>query len=397
MAATIAAGLWLGAASLLLRTELPPDLELPAVSAVAELGAGVVADAKRYARVARALWLGSVLAQLAALAVLVRHGAALAGRMPGRRLARGLGMLAVVLVAVWAARLPFGVAAHWWRRRHGLSEQSYAHWLVDPWPEWLALAGVLAVALAAAMLLAARLGRRWWLAGGPALALVGAAAVLAQPLVQSPRLEPLDDPALERDVLELAERMGVEAVAVVVKDASRRTTRVNAEVIGAGETRRIVLWDTLLERVEPDELRFIVAHELAHVARAHVPKGIAWLALLALPLAWVVAEASRRRGGMAEPAAVPAAALALVAAQLALLPFANAVSRRYETEADWLALRATGDPAAARALLHRFVRENLADPDPPAWARVLLGTHPPVVERIALSRARSGEESPAGS
>jgi STE24 endopeptidase len=402
VAATIAAGLGLGAAVLLLRTEVPADLRVPAVSAEEEFGAAAVREAKDFVAVLRALWLGSTLAQLGTLALLVLHGPQLAARTRGPLLVRALGVLAVVLLALWAVRLPFGVAAHWWRRRHGISEQPYLQWLVDPWPEWLATIAVTSAALAAAVLLAVRLGRRWWLAGGPALALVGAAVALGQPLVESPRLEPLDDPGLEREILELGERVGVEAVGVSVKDASRRTTRLNAQVIGAGETKRVVLWDTLLERASAEELRLVVAHELAHVARRHVPKGVAWFALLSLPLAFLLAESTRRRGGIAEPGAVPLAALVVVALQLALLPFANAVSRRYEAEADWLALSATADPDAARAVFHRFVRENLADPDPPRWVRVVLGTHPALVERAAMAeafatRARSGEESPGGS
>jgi STE24 endopeptidase len=257
------------------------------------------------------------------------------------------------------------------------------------------------VAVTAATLLALRLGDRWWLAGGPALAAVGAAIVLAQPLGQAPRLEPLADPVLEREVLELAGRMGVPASAVEVEDASRRTTRVNAQVIGAGATRRIVLWDTLLDgRLSPAEVRFVIAHELAHVGRAHVRKGIAWFALGALPLAWVLARATRPRGGLAQPAAVPLAVLVVVALQLALLPFANALSRRYEAEADWLALRATADPDAARAVFRRFTEENLAQPLPPAWARLVLSSHPPLVERVAMADAwelRRDRRSPEGS
>jgi STE24 endopeptidase len=189
---------------------------------------------------------------------------------------------------------------------------------------------------------------------------------------------------------------------VVVKDAAERTTRINAEVAGFGPTRRVILWDTLLDgRVPAGEIRVLAAHELAHVVRRHVWKGVAWFALLAVPIVLLVAEVTRRRGGLDEPGAVPLAVLVVVVIQLALLPLANAVSRRYEAEADWVALEATRDPRAAGALFRRFTETNLAEPSPPSWAYVLLSTHPSLAQRIAMAEAwatsRARRASRAGS
>jgi STE24 endopeptidase len=96
---------------------------------------------------------------------------------------------------------------------------------------------------------------------------------------------------------------------------------------------------------------------------------------------------TRRAGGLAEPSAVPLAALVVVAIELALLRFVNAISRRYEAEADWVALEATRDPAAARGVFRSFSEESLAQPDPPAWSRPLFGSHPTLLERIAMADA----------
>jgi STE24 endopeptidase len=364
---------------LLWRTQVPADLRLPEV----ELEA---ARAEEYARLPRLLWAGRTAAGLILLA-----GLAAAGPWLGRRFRFGVAVLLVVLAALWLVNLPFGLVLHWWRRRYDLTSQPYLAWLVDPWLELLAGAAVACAALAVGMLLARRLGRRWWLAGGPALAALGAAAVLLQPFVAAPRLEPLRDPALVAEIRLLGTRLGVRPRDVAVKDAAERTTRINAEVIGYGPTRKVVLWDTLLDgRVPPAEIRFIAAHELAHVARRHVWKGVAWFALLATPIALAVAEATRRRGGLGEPAAVPLAVLVLVGVQLALLPFATAVSRRYEAEADWVALQATRDAAGARGLFERFAGTNLVPPSPPAWSYVLLATHPSLEERIAMAGSVAG-------
>ncbi|MEX2645546.1 MAG: M48 family metalloprotease [Gaiellaceae bacterium] len=379
------------AAWLLWRTQVPADLQLPEVELEAP-------RAEEYARLPRLLWAGRTAADLLLLA-----GLAAAGPWLARRLRFGVAVLLAVLAALWLVNLPFGLVLHWWQRRFGLTTQPYLAWLVDPWLELLAGAALACAALALGMLLARRLGRRWWLAGGPVLAALGAAAVLLQPFVAAPRLEPLRDRELAAEIRLLGTRLGVRSRDVAVMDAAERTTRINAEVIGYGPTRRVVLWDTLLDgRVPPAEIRFIAAHELAHVARRHVWKGVAWFALLATPIAFVVAEATRRRGGLGEPAAVPLAVLVLVGVQLALLPFATAASRRYEAEADWVALEATRDPAGARGLFERFAERNLVAPSPPAWSYVLLATHPSLEERVALAEAwarLSGlrRASPAGS
>jgi STE24 endopeptidase len=375
-AATLALAGFGVAAWLLWRTQVPSGLDTPPVRFRAP-------RADEYSRLPRALWAGRTAAELALLAALVAAGPWLA-----RRLRYGVAVLLAVLAALWLVDLPFGLVLHWWDRRYGLTRQSYLAWLVDPWLELLAMVAVASLALVLAMFLARRLGRRWWLTGGPALAVLGAAAILLQPFVLVPRLDPLRDGRLAAEIRQLGTRLGVRPREVDVEDVSDRTTRINAEVAGYGPTRRVVLWSTLLERDVPrGEVRFIAAHELAHVARRHVWKGVAWFALLATPIVFVVAEATRRRGGLGNPAAVPLAVLVLFVVELALLPFANALSRRYEAEADWVALEATRDPASARGLFERFATANLASPSPPRWSHVLLGTHPSLDERIAMAEA----------
>jgi STE24 endopeptidase len=375
-AATLALVGFAVAAWLLWRTQVPSGLDLPSVHLRAP-------RADEYSRLPRWLWVGRTVAVLAVLAALVAAGPWLA-----RRLRYGVAVLLVVLAALWLVELPFGLVLHWWNRRYGLTRQSYLAWLVDPWLELIAVVVVACLALVLAGFLARRLGRRWWIIGGPALAVFGAAVILLQPFVLVPRLDPLRDAQLASQIRELGTRLGVRPREVEVEDVSDRTTRINAEVAGYGPTRRVILWSTLLGREVPRaEVRFVAAHELAHVARRHVWKGVAWFALLATPIVLIVAEATRRRGGIGNPAAVPLAVLVLVVVELTLLPFANAVSRRYEAEADWVALQTTRDPAGARGLFERFATANLASPSPPTWSYVLRGTHPSLDQRIAMAEA----------
>lgn len=382
----MAAALWLGAGWLLWRTSVPGGLEVTELPLGAP--APVLGRAQAYAGGARLLALGVLLAPVAGVICLALVASRLAARLRGPRIVQSLSLLAVVLGTVWASALPFRLALHHRRRAYGLAEQSDVDWLVAPWLETLAGTALAGVALVAAILLARRFGRAWWVPAAPLLAALGAAAVLLQPLVLAPRLEPLPDGPLAADVRALSAEAGLGGTEVEVKRAAERTTALNAEVAGLGPTRRIVLWDTLLDgRVPRREIRALVAHELAHEERRHLLKGVAWFALVAPLLTGLVAVFVRRRGGVAEPAAVPVAVLALLLAQLALLPAANLVSRRYEAESDWRALELTRDPAAVRGLLGRFVAENLSDPAPPTWSRLLFGTHPTLEQRAGMARA----------
>jgi predicted Zn-dependent protease len=173
-----------------------------------------------------------------------------------------------------------------------------------------------------------------------------------------------------------------------VAEASVRTTAGNAAVFGLGPTRRVVLDDTVLNgRFTRPEIEVLAAHELGHVAEHHVWKWTALFALFALPGLAVVALAAEAHGGPARPEAVPGALLAAVLFSLAAMPLANAFSRRYEAEADWVALRATREPRAMIDLQRRLALSSLVDPTPPEWSRLFLSTHPSPLERIALAKA----------
>jgi STE24 endopeptidase len=379
---------WVVAASLLWRTSVPDGLELPAVDAEAVFGRAAIEEAEDYRRVLRALWLGLHVSQLAALFLLFRAAPRLEARLPGPTLLRGIQLGLISVALLWVVWLPFGLTGLWWRRRHDISRLDYADLVLEPWPRYLGEALVAAAAVALAMLLARRLGRRWWLVGGPAFVVIVASVLVLTPLVLSPRLSTLDDPRLTARIEELGRQVGVDDVRVEVENASRRTTVPNAAAIGVGPTTRVVLWDTLLDgRFTEREIQSIAAHELGHVGRDHLWKGIGWFALFALPSAWLLAFLTDRRGGLHRPAVVPFAVLVVVAVQLALLPATNLVSRRYEAEADWFALQATRDPAAAESLSRKLSQAALNEPDSPDWVDVVLSTHPDPVDRVAMARA----------
>jgi Zn-dependent protease with chaperone function len=131
----------------------------------------------------------------------------------------------------------------------------------------------------------------------------------------------------------------------------------------------------------------VVAHEVGHLAHEDIWRQVGWFALFAFPGAFLVARATRGRGGMGEPAAIPLSLLVLVALQLAALPLQNAISRHVEAAADWAALNATRDPAGATALFRRFVPTTLDEPSPSTLDYLLLENHPTIMQRLAMVQA----------
>lgn len=388
----VAAGLWLVTAALLWRTSVPGGLDLSHVNPREFFSTRQLERSESYQRGLRLIWIGATIVQLAVLALAVW----LAPRTRWRGIPGGVALGALTLVAAWAAGLPFVLAAHWWRRRYGVSRSDYGTILVDPWLQWLGSLAAACVAIALVMLLARRLGDRWWIVGGPAFAALASAFILVQPLLLVPRLEPLRDRALAAQIRQLAREQGVGEVDVEVQDASRRTRAINAEFYGLGPTKRVIIWDTALDgRLNRAEIQTLVAHEFGHVKSNHVWKSVGWLFLFTLPGAYVIARVTRRRGGLGTAPAVPLALLTLTVLELVLLPVTNAISRRYEAEADWRALQATHDPRAFEGLMRQLSTASLSQPDPPEWAQVLLDTHPTPLQRIAM--ARSVEASRAGS
>jgi STE24 endopeptidase len=378
---------WVVAAVLLSRTSVPDDLPLPTVDVDAVFGAELVARAERYRRF---LYLDRVLAEVAllvTLAVYAKRGVRLVRESAAGPIGTGmfLGMLGLGLA--WVVRLPFSVAALWWQRRHGLSSQGYADVLVDGWLGLAATFVALSMALFVLMALARRLGSWWWLPGSLVLVSVAAALVLVQPYL-TPDLEPVDDPRVERAFERFRGAQGVGDVPLRIERVSGHTTLANAYAFGVGPSRRVVLWDTLLDgRFTGREVDVVLAHELGHHSSDHIPKAIGWLTLFALPGAFLLMLATRRRGGMGEPTAIPLALLVVAVLQLVATPAQNLVSRRMEAEADWKALQATHDPAAARGLFRELAATSLGNPSPPGWSQLLFGTHPTLADRVAMADA----------
>jgi STE24 endopeptidase len=380
------AAVWAIAAYFLWQSKIPSSLHLPHIVVRDYFSASELRDAARFGQFSSRMWILSTVVEVVVFVLYARWGVRFMRESAAGPVGTGmlLGMIGFALL--WLAELPFDVASLWWERRHGLSHESYFDHITA---NWFALGGqfvFLCVALGVAMGLARWLGDWWWLPA--ALFFVGLATLFA---FVSPYLlstHPLHDAALASQVRSLEQAEGVRHVPVVVQQVHTVTALPNAEAMGLGPSRRIVLWDTLIDgRFSERELRVVLAHEIGHLARHHIWKDVAWYALFAFPGVYLLMRITRRRGGMGEPEAVPLALLGLVVLGLLALPLQNAISRHLEAEADWMALRTTHDPAAATQLFRRFVSTTLDEPSPSTWDYVMLENHPTIAQRIAMAQA----------
>jgi STE24 endopeptidase len=391
----LAAAVWAAAAYVLWQTKVPASLRLPHLDPHAYFTQAQLDAAASFWHVEDALFWGSTVAKVAALAVFARWGGRWARESAAGPIGTGmlLGMLGFALV--WIVQLPFGVVDLWWQRRHDISRVGYASFLFG---DWFALGGKfisLCVALGIAMALARRLPRTWWLAAAPVFVAIALLFTFVGPYLGGTHR--LRDPRLQATAARLEAKEGVPHIPVDVETIHDTTSLPNAEAVGLGPSRRIVLFDTLLDgRFTTGELKVVLAHEIGHQARRHLWKGVAWFALFAFPGALLLALVARRRGGMGEPQAVPLALLALVVFGLLVLPLQNAITRHMEAEADWMALRTTNDPGDAVALFRRFVPTTLSQPSPSTFSYLMIDDHPTIMQRIAMAKAyaTSAAQSP---
>lgn len=372
---------------MLFPTDVPGDLTLPAVDVDETFGARFVDEARWYERFFYVAWVLAQVALLATLWIYSRRGAVLARESSAGPIGTGmlLGMLGLGIV--WLVGLPFRIAAHWWTRRHDQSDLGYLDWIVEDWTILAAQFLSICLALLIVMGLARKLGEYWWLPGAAVFVGIAALFTFVAPYLDY-TTEPLRDQALLADARSYEAELGLPRIPIRVEEVSNDTDQANAYAYGIGPSRRVVFWDTLLQEPFSDgEQRVVLAHELGHHSQTHLPEGIGWFALFAVPGAWILMRATRRRGGMGSPGAVPLALLVVVVFQLLTAPLANAISRRLEAEADWKALQVTRDPVSLEGLMVDFSKTGLGDPDPPAWVQLMLGTHPALADRVAMARA----------
>jgi STE24 endopeptidase len=362
--------------------------------------------ARDYASGQRLILVGSLAAEGAVLVLLAAGRPALTRRALERLAVRpalgGAAAAAGLSVVVAVVTVPFGIWAHERSVDVGLSTQSLGGWFSD-WSKSTAIGGVLAAGVGTlALWLMRRFGSRWWIPGSVGVVIGAAILTWLAPVVIAPlfnKFKELPPGQARTDVLELARRAGVDVGQVYEVDASRRTTAINAYVNGIGSSKRVVLYDTLLDDLNRGERNSVVAHELGHVHGADIRRGLIFVALvtpLALIFASGMAGAIARRRGIepGQPTYLPAFALAIAVTSFAIGIAGNQLSRAVEARADTFALQLTNDPKGMIELQQQLSDRNVSDPDPPGLYSFVFRTHPSTIERIGAALAWERGERP---
>jgi STE24 endopeptidase len=381
----VAAVCWAAAAWWLARTSVP-SLHLSGVDQHRYFSDRAIQRTSRFGRGEDLLWLAGTAATLAALGLL-------AWRLPRTVPSMGLGRIGsaivvgmVLLTTLWAVGLPFALASLWWEHHWGLGPFDVWAWLNT---QWASLGPEAVSAMLAIVVLVGLAGRfrYWWAIAATIFVAIAALFAFTSGWLSAAGTHPLRDPVLAADVRKLERVEHVSGTPVRVQDVSAWTDQANAFTTGFGPSAHVVIWNTLLDgRFTRGEEDAVFAHELGHVRSRHIVKAIGWSALVILPTLWILGLALRSRGGLGRPENLPLGFLVLTVIALVAAPAQNAVSRRYEAEADWRALNATKDPASMTRLFQSFARTSLEEPDPGVLDYVWLEDHPTLMQRIAMAR-----------
>ncbi|HEY9522110.1 MAG TPA: M48 family metallopeptidase [Thermopolyspora sp.] len=388
----------LGTAFTVITLLTTPSNPLPAgrPDPVRDFTAAQIARAEAFdAAISPPSWLSlGVTLIVAGLLVLTPLGARLTGRLRAwPSVVIGVFVVsAVPLVLKW----PLGMWYESRLRQYGLSTQDWGSWTADRLKSFAISTALLALTVLVVVALARR-WRRWWIPAAAAAFGLTVATSFAYPVLIEPVFNDftsLRAGPLRTELLAMAERDGVPVQDVLVADASRRTTALNAYVSGFGATRRIVVYDTLL-KAPPKEVELVVAHELGHAKTGDVLYGtliggLGGAAGVCLLYLIVSSRFVRRRTALPSVADPRAAGLLVGLITLGAFlsqPMQNAVSRAIEARADLHALTLTHDPGTFVAMQKRLAVTNISDVTPPIVEYVLYASHPTAPERIAMARS----------
>jgi STE24 endopeptidase len=360
------------------------------------------AEARRYSHISLASTLADMAIDLAYLALMAfvfarpldAWLASFASLGGDRSILRLLALFVMVLLLHILVSLPLSfysgfVVEH----RFGLSNQSLRRWFRN----W-ALSNFLAMVLGAALNVGLfwiiwHAGPYWWLIAAGAFFIVSVilgqlAPVLIVPLFY--KAERLDNPSLDERMKRLAEGTGITIEGVYRLGLSADTVKANAMLAGLGRTRRVLMGDTLIEKFTPEEIEVIFAHELGHHVHGHIPKMIATGVVVSLAAFWVLDRVLAAWSGIAHASEAPTSSLplamfTLTTFMLVLSPLQNAISRFYERQCDRYALMRTQNAPSYRSAFQKLARINKADTEPHPLEVLLLHSHPPISERLAMA------------
>ncbi len=317
----------------------------------------------------------------------------------GRRVPTLLLYVVAFLVLISIATLPLDFYEGFVREHaFELSNQTLGKWAADSVKSLLVACIALPLGALVPYALLRASPRRWWLwCAGAALPLL-VFIYLVAPIWISPLFNhygPLKDKTLEASILAEAQRAGIEGTRVFEVNKSVDTKAISAYVTGLGASKRVVLFDTILEKLEPDEILFVVGHELGHYVLRHVLLGLfaSWLLIgvslyVVHRLAGQLIARYRERFGfdrLDDPASVPLFILLFSIVSFVAQPLFLAGGRHLEHEADRFGLELTRSNHAAATAFVKLQQENLGVPRPGWFYTLFRGSHPSLADRIEFA------------
>lgn len=294
----------------------------------------------------------------------------------------------------WIVTFPISYFSYWISKDFGISVQIFSSWMRDQLISFWVNAIIFMIIGYVLMLLIDRSEKRWWLYAWALSIPFTLLLMFIQPVVIDPlynEFRPIQNKELEREILNLAAKANIPADNVHEVEMSDKTNAMNAYVNGIGRNLQIVLWDTTLDRLEMDEVLFIMAHEMGHYVLKHLPLllfGTIALSFFALYVTYRLYHWAVNRFGdklqikRNDLAALPLILLILSLLSFASTPFTNVISRIYEYQADEYAVDLTNDTDAAISTFQKLSVESLSEVNPPTLVKIFRYTHPPMVDRI---------------
>jgi STE24 endopeptidase len=360
------------------------------------------AEARRYNRIRRWLGIGEFAISLALLVVLVITGwtfklqnlAYLGGLLQSYSLA--LFVYVIMLLAIGKV-LGLGMDYYSFRleHRYQLSNQKFRGWAWDEVKGFLVSAILAAILVELLYFVIRQFSQHWWLVAW--VGFLGVVVLLAQlaPVVLFPifyKFEPLQDEELKLRLVRLGERAGTRVRGVYKWHLSEKSKKANAALTGLGNTRRIILADTLLDNYSADEVEAVLAHELGHHVHKHILKSIGVQAAVTMlgfwAANWTLHYAVERRHifvSLSDFANLPLLVLIFAVLSFLLMPALNAFSRFNERQADRYAFENIASVAPFISSMNKLAEQNLAERTPSRWVEWWFHSHPAVARRVAAA------------
>jgi len=297
----------------------------------------------------------------------------------------------------FVATFPLNYISYSLSRTYHISTQTFVSWMKDELIDFWLNYGTWLIIVPVLYWLMKRSQKRWWLYGWLLSVPFTLFMMFLQPVVIDPLYNdfyPLKNKELETKILALAEKAAIPAQHVFEVNMADKTNALNAYVSGIGSNARIVLWDTTLNRLNDDQILFIMAHEICHYVEKHIYFGIAGyllLSLIGLYLTYKIMNWAVRKWGkelkiddVRDIRSLPLFFMILSLLLFSASPLTNLASRYEETRADKYAIEMTKNPEAAISSFQELTRSGLSEVNPPLLVKIFRYTHPSMLDRISM-------------